>query len=124
MELEAGHDCTRVVLADLPGPGRTALAALIAHTPGAVLVGEVDDAEALAASVHENDAEVVVVDDRLLAGTEPGRTRMIVVGADDNPGFAIRAERLGALAWIPKERADSLLPLLLLHPDFELNRGR
>ena len=38
---------------------------------------------------------------------------MIVVGADDDPGYAARAERFGAIAWIPKERADSLLPPLL-----------
>jgi hypothetical protein len=55
----------------------------------------------------------VVVDDRLLSGALEPDARMIVVGADDDPGFADRAARRGAIAWIPKDRADSLLPLLL-----------
>jgi hypothetical protein len=52
----------------------------------------------------------------LLASAADGGMQMIVVGADDNPGYAARAERLGAIAWIPKERADSLLPVLLFDP--------
>ena len=57
---------------------------------------------------------MVVIDDRLLAAAGPhlGRASIpvIVVGLDDDPSFASRAQRLGATAWIPKEYADEQLP--------------
>ena len=38
--------------------------------------------------------------------------RLIVVGVDDDPGFATRAHHFGA-DWVAKEHAASLLPALL-----------
>jgi DNA-binding NarL/FixJ family response regulator len=116
MGLEQACGETRVVLADLAGPARDALATLLAGIPGVVLVGEVGEAEALHSTIREARPDLLVVDDRLLASATDGATQMIVVGADDNPGYAARAGRLGAIAWIPKERADSLLPVLLFDP--------
>jgi DNA-binding NarL/FixJ family response regulator len=116
MEREQAHGDTRVVLADLAGPGRDALATLLAGIPGVALIAEVGEPEALHSTIRATHPDVLVVDDRLLMSAADGATRMIVVGADDDPGFAARAGRLGALAWIPKERADSLLPVLLLDP--------
>jgi len=89
------------------------LASLLAGTPGVALVGEVDEPGRVEAMIRETSADVVVVDDRLLPEGGDHWTRMIVVGADDDPGYAARAERFGAMAWIPKDHADSLLPALL-----------
>src|SRR5215217_6504182 len=107
---------TRVLLADQPGFSRTALARMLADTPGVTLAGKVSEVEGIAAAVEELEPDVLVVDDRLVRdGHAPasGGVRLIVVGVDDDPGFAARAQRIGAEAWVPKERADSLLPLLL-----------
>ena len=48
----------------------------------------------------------------VLAGTGPTRApvRVIVVGVDDDPAFARARRRLGAEAWIAKDRADEDLP--------------
>jgi DNA-binding NarL/FixJ family response regulator len=116
MEIEHGQGARRVVLADLAGPGRDALAALLAGIPGVVLVGEVGEPDALRSAIREARPDLLLVDDRLVASASVGATKMIVMGADDNPGYAARAGRLGAIAWIPKERADSLLPALLFDP--------
>jgi len=107
------HDDTRVLLADRVGPGRAALATLVSHIPRVTLVGEIGDGQELAATMLATRPDVVVVDDRLLPSAPDSGARMIVVGADDDPGFADRARRRGAIAWIPKDRADSLLPLML-----------
>jgi DNA-binding NarL/FixJ family response regulator len=107
----------RVVLADRPGAGRTALAALVADTPGVALVGNVTRSEEIEAAVRSGQADVVVIDDRLLrhALLTPRQfaARLIVVGLDDHPGYQARADRIGAEAWIPKDRAAFLLPLKL-----------
>lgn len=113
MSLRSADGFTRVVLADRSGPGRAAFASLLAEIPGVVLVGEVGEADALPSAIAEADPDVLVVDDRLVAGAPDGALQMIVMGADDDPGFADRAERLGALAWIPKDSADVFLPSLL-----------
>jgi AmiR/NasT family two-component response regulator len=113
VEPERDQCSTRVVLADIPGRGRAALAALIADVAGVALVGEVGDVEGLRAMVRVISPDVLVVDDRLLIAPTDPETRMIAIGADDDPGFAARAERLGAAAWIPKDLADELLPPLL-----------
>lgn len=109
-------DETRVVLADHPGIGRSALAMLVTHTPGLTLVGKVSNPEQIESTVRDAAPDVIVVDDRLLRDTRWTRTlgtRLIVVGVDDDPGYVARAKRIGAEAWIPKDRADVLLPLLL-----------
>ena len=113
MQLDAGHRHTRVLLADRTGFGRVALATLISTLPRVTLIGEAGSSAELAERLLADRPDVVVVDDRLLPENSNLGTRMIVVGADDDPGFADRAERHGAVAWIAKDRADSLLPLLL-----------
>ena len=113
MQLQRDAPRTRVLLVDRSGLSRAALATLLAGIPGVALVGEVGEPDRVDAVFRETSPDVVVVDDRLLHGAGDPRTRMIVVGADDDPGYAARAECFGAIAWIPKERADSLLPPLL-----------
>ena len=112
----------RVLLADREGVARHALAALLQSLPGIVLVGIVTSMEDVTAAMRQERPHVVVVDDRLLrstshvlAGTGPTRdpVRVIVMGVDDDPAFAARAQRLGAEAWIAKDRADDELPRLL-----------
>ena len=107
------HPRTRVLLVDRAGLSRTALATLLSGISGVALVGELGESDDVEAVVRLMSPDVVVVDDRLLPDAGDHGTRMIVVGADDDPGFAARAERYGAVAWIPKDRADSLLPPLL-----------
>jgi hypothetical protein len=106
----------RVALADLPGASRAALAQLLDETPGLeVVVLEPTDRRLLDAL-----PDVLILDDRLVAGC--GRldawegAAVIVVGVDDNPGYAARALRRGASAWIPKERAELLVRAVLGEP--------
>jgi DNA-binding NarL/FixJ family response regulator len=113
MSLERDPDPTRVLLVDRAGLSRAALATLLSGIPGVVLVGEVGEPDDVDAVVRQTSPDLVIVDDRLLPDAGDHAARMIVVGADDDPGYAARAERYGAIAWIPKERADSLLPPLL-----------
>ena len=112
----------RVLLADREGVARHALAGLLQSLPGIVLVGIVASMEDITDVLRQERPHLVVVDDRLLssrshvlAGTGPTSdpVRVIVVGVDDDPAFAARAQRLGAEAWIAKERADDELPKLL-----------
>jgi len=110
----------RVVLADMPGVGRSALTALLGELPDVDLVADVEDAEQVVPTVLAERPDVVVVDDRMLrdqrwTAAELG-ARLIVVGVDDDPGFLARAQRLGAEAWIPKDRADAVLPVRLAAP--------
>ena len=106
-----------MLLADRVGLGRTALAAILADTPGVTVVAKVADPDLIESTVEATRPDVVVVDDRLLRDErwtgEDGHARVIVVGVDDDPGFAARALRIGAEAWVPKDRAATLLPLLL-----------
>jgi DNA-binding NarL/FixJ family response regulator len=112
----------RVLLADHEGVARHALAAMLHSLPGIVLVGIVASMQDVAEVIRRDSPEVVIVDDRLLhsathilAGTGPTRdpVRVIVMGVDDDPAYAARAHRLGAEAWIAKDRADDELPRLL-----------
>jgi DNA-binding NarL/FixJ family response regulator len=108
---------TRVLLADHPGFGRTALAMLLRNTPGVILVTNVAEPDQIRPAVEEFLPDVVVVDDRLMRD-EPWiaqdlGTRVIVVGVDDDPGFAERARHIGAEAWVRKDQADAVLPVLL-----------
>ncbi len=105
----------RVVLADLDGMGRHALATLLEEQVGVAFVRAVGTRQELARSLRDDRPDVVVIDDRLvaagdhlLAGLGPMRRapRVIVVGVDDDPAFAARAYRLGASAWVAKDRAD------------------
>ena len=108
---------TKVLLADRAGFGRTALAMVLADTRGVTIVAKVADPDLIESAVQSTRPDVVVVDDRLLRNERwtgrDGDARVIVVGLDDDPGFAARALRIGAEAWVPKDCAGSLLPLLL-----------
>jgi DNA-binding NarL/FixJ family response regulator len=105
---------TRVLFADASGAGRRAIAALLRSMPGVALVAEVGTPQELARERRRTAPDVVVIDDRLFAqpglGVRDADLPVIVVGLDDDPSFARRARRLGATAWIAKERADELLP--------------
>jgi DNA-binding NarL/FixJ family response regulator len=113
----------RVLLADREGSARRALVNLLRSIPGVVLAAEAGTREEIAEAMRHLRPDVVVIDDRLvlgsgghvLAGTGPtsAPVRVIVVGVDDDPAFAARAHRLGANAWIAKDRADDELRGLL-----------
>jgi DNA-binding NarL/FixJ family response regulator len=107
----------RVLFADVSGAGRRAIAALLRSMPGVVLVAEAGTTEELARETRRTAPDAIVIDDRLLAtpglGPRDADVPVIVVGLDDDPSFARRARRLGAMAWIAKERADELLPDVL-----------
>ena len=113
----------RVLLADREGAARRALAGLLKSLPRVAMVAEAGTREEIAAAMRRMRPDVLVIDDRLvmgsgshvLAGTGPvpGPVRVIVVGVDDDPAFAARARRLGAEAWIAKDRADDQLPAFL-----------
>ena len=119
MDMQATRTVS-VLLADLPGGGHDALASLIAGTPGLHLARDVYDPQRLLPAIDEARPDVVVIDDRFVGHlpqtADAQDFRLVVVGLDDDPGFTARARRVGAQAWIPKERADALLPLLLLSP--------
>lgn len=104
----------RVLFADVSGAGRRAIAALLRSLPDVVLVGEAGTTEELARESRRTAHDAIVIDDRLLAapglGPRDADVPVIVVGLDDDPSFARRARRLGAMTWIAKERADELLP--------------
>jgi DNA-binding NarL/FixJ family response regulator len=104
----------RVLLADVAGAGRRAVAALLRTLPDVVLTAEAGTADELARELRRDAFDVVVVDDRLLSAQtlapRDAHVRLIVMGLDDDPSFATRAKRLGASAWILKERAGELLP--------------
>jgi DNA-binding NarL/FixJ family response regulator len=112
----------RIVLADREGMARDALANLLSEIAGVERVVEVGIRSALGSALRHGGADVLVIDDRLvedgrhlLAGLGPlhGTPRVIVVGVDDDPAYAARALRLGADAWVAKDRADDELPQLL-----------
>lgn len=108
----------RVVLADPPGPGRRAIAAVLGGLDDVILADVAGDDEELAVALRRCRPDVLVIDDRLLGGhalEDLDTARLLVLGVDIDPGFAARAARLGAEAWIPKDRADEQLPALLAH---------
>jgi DNA-binding NarL/FixJ family response regulator len=90
---------------------------LLAHTAGVTVVAQLADPDLIEATVGETWPDVVVIDDRLLRDErwtgQDDDVRVIVVGVDDDRGFAARAHRIGAEAWVPKDCAGSLLPRLL-----------
>jgi DNA-binding NarL/FixJ family response regulator len=114
----------RVLLADLEGAARRALADLLHGLDGVSLAAEVGTREAIAEAMRRFQPHVVDIDDRLVVasashilagfGPLPAPARLIVVGVDDHPAYAARAHRLGAHAWIAKDRAADELPQLLL----------
>jgi DNA-binding NarL/FixJ family response regulator len=109
----------RIVLADRPGPGRRALTELLGGLDGVVLADVAGDREELYVALRRCRPDVLVIGDRLLSAFAfeglDAATRVLVLGVDVDPGFAARALRMGAEAWIPKDRADERLPALLAH---------
>jgi DNA-binding NarL/FixJ family response regulator len=109
---------TTVVLADKPGAARTALAMLVSETPGLALAGVAATLDELRTILRDAHPDAVVVDDRLLRCNAPSAddlgARLVVIGVDDDPAYLARARRIGAEAWLPKERSDRLLPDVLL----------
>lgn len=112
----------RVLLADRQGLAQRAVATLLSGLDGVVLTGVSANRAALADALERAQADVLVIDDRLLGdgahildglGPLPAGMRVFVLGVDDDPAYAARASRLGAEAWIAKERADEQLPPLL-----------
>ena len=109
----------RVLLADVAGAARRAIAALVTSLAGVTLAGEVGSRGEVPDALRETGADVLVIDDRLLrpdgrAWSEwPSALRVIVLGMADEPAFAARAHGLGAEAWVAKERADDDLRNLL-----------
>jgi DNA-binding NarL/FixJ family response regulator len=120
--LPVPHSATRVLLADEPGFSREALAGVLSGTPGVELAGSVADPRMLRRALARLAPDVLVIDDRLLQDLDwlPGGPglRVIVVGVDDDPGYAVRASRLGAVTWLPKERADLLVQSVLAAGDY------
>jgi DNA-binding NarL/FixJ family response regulator len=102
-----------VLLADVPGAGRQAVAGVLRALPNVARVTEVGASEDVGRTLRRTDANILVIDDRLLSvaptDLHDAGLPVVVVGLDDDPGFAVRARRLGALAWVPKERADEML---------------
>ena len=118
----------RVVLADREGAARRALAGLLAGLDGVVLADVAGDLTELAAALANGRPDMLLIDDRLLDGAHPlpgaAGLRVVVLGVDDDPAFAERARRLGAEAWIAKERADELLTALLAPRASVVSRNR
>jgi DNA-binding NarL/FixJ family response regulator len=107
----------RVLLADLAGPARRALASLLGELDGVELVGEAGGCDELSPALRLSRPDVLVIDDRLLRAahaTLPASVRVIVMGVDDDPAYADRARALGADAWLVKDRAGDDLPALLV----------
>ena len=104
----------RVLFADVSGAGRRAIATLLRSLPGIALVAEAGTLEELERERRRSAPDVIIVDDRLLdasgLGPRDADLLLIVLGIDDDPSFARRAQRLGATAWIAKEQAGDLLP--------------
>lgn len=112
----------RVLLADPTGPARQALATLVDELPGVELVGQVGARGEVTPALRRWTPDVLLIDDRIVAagghglsalGSLPSHVHVIVVGVDNDPAFAARAHRLGADAWIVKDRADEELRELL-----------
>ncbi len=118
---------TTLVVADLPGTSRRAIVGLIAATPGLALSGQASTLPELHAVVRDERPDVVLLDDRLLRGgtwrVGTIAARLVVMGVDDDPAFAARARRIGAEAWIAKDRVDELLQALVADQLNELHHN-
>ena|SRR5690242_3956128 len=106
----------RVLIADRPGPARSALCNTLSALDDVAVVGAEGSAREIGSAMRALHPDVVVVDDRLLGDwREPYDlgVRLVVVGVDDDPAFAARAAQRRAVAWLPKECAgDDLVGVL------------
>ena len=95
------------------------LARIVAESPGLTLVSQSSTLDELRTDLDATPPDVVVLDDRLLRTGEwlaRDDVRLVVIGLDDDPAYIARARRVGADAWIPKDRADLLLHALRRSP--------
>lgn len=102
----------RILIADRPGPARSALAGMLTAVDDVVVVGAEGSAAGLRAALRTRRPDVLVIDDRLLGDWhEPYELNLnvIVVGVDDDPLYAKRANQRHAAAWVPKECAGEQL---------------
>ena len=115
----------RVLIADRPGPARSAMASTLSALDDVVVVGAEGCAPELGAALRALRPDVVVIDDRLLAEWRTPydpRVKVIVVGVDDDPAYAARAARRHAVAWVAKECAGDEIGVLLEQIRGSLNR--
>ena len=103
-------------------PGMTRVCGAVKMEMPAPDQGVIARRDEIAAALRRCAADVLVIDDRLLrnhdrlltsVGADRAGIRVIVLGVDDDPGFSARARRLGAEAWVAKDRAGDELPALL-----------
>ena len=106
----------RILIADRPGPARSALASMLSALDDVVVVGAEGSTAGLRAALRTHRPDVLVVDDRMLNDwREPYdvNVQLVVVGVDDDPAYAARAARRRAVAWLPKECAgDEIVAVL------------
>jgi DNA-binding NarL/FixJ family response regulator len=106
----------RILIADRPGPARSALCNTLSALDDVAVVGAEGSAREIGATIRALHPDVLVVDDRLLGDWrepyDPG-VQVVVVGVDDDPAFAARAAQRRAIAWVPKECAGDQLVRVL-----------
>jgi two-component system response regulator DesR len=109
----------RVLLADREGTVRNSIEEVLRRLASVSCVSVVGSREDLASALRRTRPDVLVIDDRLLNAADQALVssgsplRVIVVGVIDEPAFTARALRLGAEAWIAKDRADEELGQLM-----------
>lgn len=107
----------RVLLADSHNVARSAVSGVLSSLPGVVLVGEATTRSEIARGLGSTSPDVLVIDDDLVGrdgwGLVDAGLTVVVIGLDGDPAYARRARDLGAMAWVPKEHADVLLPDVL-----------
>jgi DNA-binding NarL/FixJ family response regulator len=106
----------RILIADRPGPARSALSSTLSALDDIAVVGAEGSGREIGSAMRALHPDVVVIDDRLLGEwREPYDlgVQLVVVGVDDDPAFAARASQRRAVAWLPKECAgDQLVDVL------------
>jgi len=111
---------TRIVLADDHAVVRSGLRLLLDRTDGLEVVAETGDAESALRSTLGHKPDVLILDLNMpgeltsleaiprVAEVSP-RTRVVVLTMQEDPEFARRALRAGAVAYVLKEAADDEL---------------
>jgi len=111
---------TRIVLADDHAVVRSGLRLLLDRTDGLEVVAETGDAESALRSTLGHKPDVLILDLNMpgeltsleaiprVAEVSPG-TRVVVLTMQEDPEFARRALRAGAVAYVLKEAADDEL---------------
>ena len=98
-----------MVVADRHPVVRWALTMLL-EAAGDLKVAATPDLSSALETAGTLHARLLVIDAALLsAGPLPAWPRSVVLGSDEHPGFAEKAMRAGASAYVIKDRADSEL---------------